>query len=285
MISTKVNVVEKISDDLYVITETESVHCYLLLGQEKALLIDCGFGYEDIHPIIASITKLPVMLAVTHGDPDHALGASSFSDVWIHPLDYGKLLDNDQSDVRETMLTYRYNKMPQLKGEIDEMDFLNRKIGNRVVPHFIKNHDVIDLGGKHVEVFHTPGHSYGHVMFLEQESGRLFSGDQLSAHNIWHFLGEDEQAPYAMTLHSMKHLKTYSSMIKELYPAHDIYPIGLTYLDDLIVCLERELEENYREDKPFYSPMGNGYQHYYKTVNLIYSDERLEEFFGYKIER
>ena len=72
MISTRINKTEKIADDLYVITETESVHCYLLIGEEKALLIDCGYGYEDIHPIIQSITTLPVILAVTHGDPDHA---------------------------------------------------------------------------------------------------------------------------------------------------------------------------------------------------------------------
>ena len=33
------NVVEKISDQLYVITETESVHCYLVIGSDKAMLV------------------------------------------------------------------------------------------------------------------------------------------------------------------------------------------------------------------------------------------------------
>lgn len=43
------NVVEKISDQLYVITETESVHCYLVIGSDKAMLFDIGYGYENIH--------------------------------------------------------------------------------------------------------------------------------------------------------------------------------------------------------------------------------------------
>ena len=52
MLSSQINTVKKICDDLYVITETESVNCYLLIGKEKALLIDCGYGYEDIKPLL-----------------------------------------------------------------------------------------------------------------------------------------------------------------------------------------------------------------------------------------
>ncbi len=285
MISTRINKTEKIADDLYVITETESVHCYLLIGEEKALLIDCGYGYEDIHPIIQSITTLPVILAVTHGDPDHALGAGHFGDLWIHPLDYGKLLMNDNPSVKSKMLTYRLNKMPQLNGEIEEDTYVNTPISQKLNPHFLLNHDVIDLGGKHVEIFHTPGHSYGHIMFLEQETGRLFSGDQLTANNIWHFLSSDEQAPFSATFNSLKRLGENRDRITALYPAHNKFPIGIEYLDDLVECFDHELKENYKEDVPFQSPMGEGYKHRYKTVDLIYSDERLADFLGHRIQR
>ena len=71
------NVVEKISDQLYVITETESVHCYLVIGSDKAMLFDIGYGYENIMPLVRTITDLPVMLVLSHGDPDHGLGSLS----------------------------------------------------------------------------------------------------------------------------------------------------------------------------------------------------------------
>ena len=99
MLSTPINKVEQLAPDLWVITETDSVHCYLLLGKEKAMLFDIGYGYEDIQPIIHQITDLPVMLVISHGDPDHGLGSNHFKDVWLHPLDYGKLLCNDTEEI------------------------------------------------------------------------------------------------------------------------------------------------------------------------------------------
>lgn len=285
MLSTKLNQVRKISDDLYVIIETNSVNCYLLIGEEKALLIDCGYGYEDIHPILSSITDKEVMLAVTHGDPDHALGAMHFPSVMIHPLDYGKLLVNDNSDVKGKMLLHRYNKMPETKECIDFNQYVYQSSVSNAKPVFLENGQIIDLGGKHLKVFHVPGHSYGHVMYLEMETGRLFTGDQLSMHNIWHFMSADLQAPFSLTLNSLKELNTYREQIKELYPAHNVFPCGLELLDDLIECLETELKDNYLNDIPFHHAMGDGYQHFYKTVNLIYSDKRLSEFLGKEITR
>ena len=38
-------------------------------------------------------------------------------------------------------------------------------------------------------------------------------------------------------------------------------------------------------DVPFHHSMGDGYQHLYKTVNLIYSDERLSEYLDKEIKR
>ncbi|MNP19652.1 Hydroxyacylglutathione hydrolase [compost metagenome] len=38
---------------------------------------------------------------------------------------------------------------------------------------------IFDLGGRKLEVFHTPGHSPGHVCFFEEASGYLFTGDLL----------------------------------------------------------------------------------------------------------
>jgi hypothetical protein len=35
---------QKLDDDLYVITEAGIVHCYLILGQEKAVLVDAGLA-------------------------------------------------------------------------------------------------------------------------------------------------------------------------------------------------------------------------------------------------
>ncbi len=286
MYSTGINKVERISDDLYMITETESIHSYLLIGEEKALLIDAGWGYEDIHPLIEDITDREVMLVLTHGDPDHGLGAVHFKDFYIHPLDYGKLLKNDNYEERKGMLKHRFEKFPELVRFIDEEVYCHSRFSKETNVHFLFDHQVIDLGNKHVECILTPGHSYGHLMFLEKETGRLFSGDQLvDHHNIWHFLSHDEQAPFQTTLNSLKSLKERETEITKIYPAHAKTPIEKKCLDELIECFEYELEANYRNDLPFHCYRGDGYRHFYRSVDLIYSDERLEEYLGHPISR
>ena len=282
--STQINEVTQLAEDLWLINEAGSVNCYLLLGETKAVLIDAGWGYEDIHPLIRKITDLPVFLVITHGDADHGTGAIHFDRFGIHPLDYGKLLMNDNPQEKKDMLEHRYTKRPDLRGVIDEAAYSEMHITGE--PVFLKDGDVIDLGGRELECVLTPGHSYGHLMFMDRKGKRLFSGDQITdSHNIWHFLSADEQAPFRTTLHSLKQLKKREAEFAEIYPAHAKTPIGKECLDDLISCLEWELAENYRNDIPFHSYKGDGYRHFYKTVDLIYSDERLAEYLDTEIMR
>lgn len=43
----------------------------------------------------------------------------------------------------------------------------------------LEDGQIIDLGGRCLEVYHTPGHLPGHVCFFEGASGYLFTGDLL----------------------------------------------------------------------------------------------------------
>lgn len=286
MKDSKINTVEKIDEDLYVITETDSVHCYLILGSEKAVLFDIGYGYENIQYLVKEITNLPLMLVLSHGDPDHGLGCAHFFDVWLHELDYGKLIGNDTVEMKQKALSYRLKKMPELTGIIDEDAYLQTHICNHTTPHFLKDKELIELGGKTLEVLHTPGHSYGHIMLLDKEKKRLFSGDQLTKHNIWYFSDSDQQAPFSIAKQSLEKLLKRSDEFTDIYSAHDVFPIDVNHILDQFACLSYELKENYQNDRVFKSFIGlQGYQHVYKSVNLIYSDERLSELLEEEIKR
>ena len=61
--------VEQIDGDTFAISEYrhwEETHCYLLLGWERALLLDTGLGVADIGAVVRDLTRLPVTAAATH---------------------------------------------------------------------------------------------------------------------------------------------------------------------------------------------------------------------------
>ena len=100
---------------------------YLVEGNKKAMLIDTGKNIADLDKIVASITKKPVTVYVTHGHSDHVGNVGSFSEVYINPGD---------TDVFQQSL-------PNYKGKIN----------------YLKDGQIIDLGGRQVEVVFTPAHT------------------------------------------------------------------------------------------------------------------------------
>jgi|GEM_PF-1473543 len=154
--------VNKIDSWLYSIMDTKNnVFCYLLLGEEKALLFDTTYGFDSLHSVISEITDLPVIVVLGHGHKDHSGGASQMkaylnSDVWLHEADF-------------EMYQYYFQ----------ETRILNKlEIGK-----------VFDLGGLNVEVIGMEGHTRGSIGILVKEYRVLFTSDSANYH-IWLFMKE-----------------------------------------------------------------------------------------------
>jgi glyoxylase-like metal-dependent hydrolase (beta-lactamase superfamily II) len=134
----------------------EANFIYLLIGSDKALLIDTGAVADPkAMPLAKTILellpekdhkKLPLLVAHTHRHLDHRAGDPQFESlpsVQIVPID--------------------------LKGVQSFFGFTNWPNG---IVH-------VDLGGRTVDVIPTPGHNETHVVFYDGRTGILFSGDFL----------------------------------------------------------------------------------------------------------
>ena len=65
---------------------------------------------------------------------------------------------------------------------------------------WLEHGDPIDLGGRVLEVFHTPGHSPGGVSFLDRQARALFVGDLLYHGRMYVFLPTSDPAEFRSSL-------------------------------------------------------------------------------------
>jgi hydroxyacylglutathione hydrolase len=158
---------------------------YLVEGNNKAVLIDAGTKITDLDKIVASITSKPVMLVATHVHPDHT-GASIdyFPEIYINPAD--------------TVLIPQM--MPNYKGKVK----------------FLKDGEIIELGGRNLEVVFTPAHTPGSTTFIDKNSAYGFSGDSFGSGNL--LLTTDFSTLIASCEKASQIMK--KSGIKILYPGH-----------------------------------------------------------------
>ncbi len=149
---------------LYLIDENHEATCYLVIGSEKACLIDTMMGYNDLGAAVKKLTDKPVTVVNTHGHPDHIFGNVYFDKAYIHP--------------RDIPMAKEFENEPEFIAECE-------KHGLSMPPfEEIKGGDVIDLGGKTLTVYEIPGHTPGGILLLLKEDRILFTGDAIN-HHLW----------------------------------------------------------------------------------------------------
>jgi hydroxyacylglutathione hydrolase len=156
---------------------------YLVEGSDKAVLIDAGTQIADLDKIVASITKKPIMLVVTHAHPDHTGSAINyFPELWINPGDRASSF------------------MANYKGTIRELT----------------DGQTIDLGGRKLDVVFTPAHTPGSTTFIDKNAGYGFSGDSFGSGNL--LLSGTFSTLLATCQKTSGLMEKYG--IKQLYPGH-----------------------------------------------------------------
>ena len=79
--------VTKLSDRIYLFDDNHEATGYLVVGDEKALVIDTMNGLSNVLQLVRAITDLPVMVVNTHGHCDHIFGNIYFEEAYVHKND------------------------------------------------------------------------------------------------------------------------------------------------------------------------------------------------------
>ena len=78
--------------------------------------------------------------------------------------------------------------------------------------------ETIELGGRTLTVYHTPGHSPGSVCLYDSLSGSLFTGDTVYPGTLYAHLAESEFDAYRL---SLGRLADTLDQVSHLCPAHN----------------------------------------------------------------
>lgn len=155
---------------------------YLVRGTERAALIDTGCGFGSLKAEVDKVNELPLIVLLTHGHQDHAMGAVEFDTVYLNPEEREVYERHTDRDYR--LWGLRISRDAAL---VTPEDLLEPAPFDRFLP--VKEGDVFDLGGTTLEAFACPGHTRGNLVFLDREHRILFSGDSVS--NASFLLGKE----------------------------------------------------------------------------------------------
>lgn len=171
----------------------------LIVGEERALLIDTGVGNYDLKSLVESITDLPYDVALTHGHGDHIGGLGQFDTAYLHPADWEQVENFEP----ERIAGYIDRMLPNDTWGCFDVPtaLLPWEKKPRLLP--LSDGQVFDLGGRKVTVYEAPGHTRGEVVFVDHMSRILFSGDAANC-NLGLFATDVETA-YRGLLHIRDH--------------------------------------------------------------------------------
>lgn len=228
--------IDQVDESTYIISEYrhwEETHCYLLIGSDRALLIDTGLGICNICEQVRKLTDKPVTAVATHIHWDHIGGHKYFPDFYAHKaeldwLDGGfplpaQAVKNMVADRCELPRDFDINKYEIFQGEPSRV---------------LDDGDTIDLGGRTIQALHTPGHSPGHLCFWEAERGHLFSGDLVYEGTLFANYPSTEPKSYLTSLEKIAALSA-----KRIFPGHhslDVGPEIVTRMRDAFRTLDAE---------------------------------------------
>jgi glyoxylase-like metal-dependent hydrolase (beta-lactamase superfamily II) len=183
--------VYKLKEDTYAIYEPfqfdESIS-YLIIGEEKAVVIDTGTGLGDMKSLIQEITHMPVSVINTHSHWDHIGANSQFKEIAC--LDEPTCITTLQKGMPNARLRESITGDSVWKPLPEEIDPNEWEIPPVEPTKLLHEGDIIQLGERTLEVIHTPGHSPDSICLLDAENRILFTGDLFFPGPLYAF-GED----------------------------------------------------------------------------------------------
>ncbi len=143
-------------------------------GRDRDMLVDSGMGVVSLREWVPLVTERALTAVASHTHFDHIGCHHEFADRVVHSAEADILAHPDnRATLADPYVTDEiFHTLPP-----DPYGSTTYSLRAAPATRVVEDGDVIDLGDRHFEVIHTPGHSPGGIALWEPATGILFSGD------------------------------------------------------------------------------------------------------------
>jgi glyoxylase-like metal-dependent hydrolase (beta-lactamase superfamily II) len=203
-------------DDALTVIDEPHVHgllranIWLVCGQDRDLLFDCGLGVASLRAALADVIAPDPVLVLSHAHLDHMGSAHEFPDCGAHPAEAvgnpppgslaGPVLAAElglEEELPPLLISARPN---------EAYDPAAYRLRPARVTRPLGDGDVIDPGGRPLTVLHLPGHSPGSIALFDHRDGTLFSGDVVYDDALLDTITGSDPARYRASMRRLREL-------------------------------------------------------------------------------
>jgi glyoxylase-like metal-dependent hydrolase (beta-lactamase superfamily II) len=215
---------------------TRYIAIYIIVGERHIALVDSGFDQSISETLVPyfernNLDKNLVRFVRTH---------------FPNALIYAGERDRPMIESLQKMIDDRYGEFAADHG-FDESDeakqFIWTVAKETAIDLGLAGGERFDLGGRYLEVLHTPGHSWGHLSVMDETTGAIMIGDAVLGETVRHADGQPAFPPtyrfveaYRATIRAIKGRRP-SSILTSHYPIYtgeegiDFLDLSLAYTD------------------------------------------------------
>ena len=170
---------ERLDDGITLIRESHIepfIRCNIwhVRGRDRDLLVDSGMGVVSLRDHVRLVSERPLVAVASHAHFDHIGGHHEFPERAVHAAEAEILAHPSwRNTVANNWISDSVFTIPPSPG-FKASDY---EIRPAPASRLLDDGDVVDLGDRHFEVIHLPGHSPGSIALWEKATGILFSGD------------------------------------------------------------------------------------------------------------
>lgn len=163
--------------DTYELDEFDCASIFVLVGTDKAMVIDTGMGIGNLREAVERITDKPVIVVISHAHVDHIQNAYRWGECYVNEIDMPMFFDDvERRKYDTTLIAKRQGGIYPYKMDRDITPWTSKPILKPLVEG-----QQFDLGGgRIITAYAAPGHTIGHMMFLDEMTRSLFVGDALN---------------------------------------------------------------------------------------------------------